>query len=62
MYPTLEANHLMFRSGALTVLTVPLTVLTGEGVLVRDSVTVVGCEAGASLNWNGVLQMQMLVK
>ncbi len=50
MYPTLEANHLMFRSGALTVLTVPLTVLTGEGVLVRDSVTVVGCEAGASLN------------
>jgi len=47
--PSLEANHPMFRSGALTVLTVPLTVSTGEGVLVRDGVTVVGCEAGASL-------------
>ncbi len=39
----------MFRSGALTVLTVPLTVWTGEGIMVRDGVTVVGYEAGASL-------------
>ena len=39
----------MFRSGALTVLTVPLTVWTGEGILVRDGVTGVGHEAGASL-------------
>ena len=46
---SLEANHPMFRSGALTGLTVPLTVSTGEGILVRDGVTVVGCEAGASL-------------
>ncbi len=45
----LKPNHPMFRSGALTVLTVPLTVLTGEGILVRDGVTVVSCEAGASL-------------
>ncbi len=45
----LEANHPMFRSGALTVLTVPLTVWTGEGILVRDGVTGVGHEAGASL-------------
>src|SRR5258708_5639331 len=43
---TLKPNLPMFRSGALTVLTVPLTVSTGEGVLVRDGMTVVGCEAG----------------